>query len=296
MNTRTRLEKTWVVRLPTHAWVVFSACCLLLTSCVLDQKGKIDQPVSPPPVINVPPSQTVDTGELRRGIKEDFTTSSNAMANQLTGAVNAPIAKLAEKLTGIEATLQTEINNTLEVNTQASAELRAKLEAMLTIMTEIKVTFKMITEFNIGIDSKISADASLIREMSAKVDNLNAQIAGMANGQVGLSNKLDSTIANLSAGRDVNYLPREAVQIMVDREKTFMYIIGSIMGVITIAIGWIGRNAREREKLRTQAEREERKATTSLLMEALTLMPDTKAKEVQQIKARLSGQPLKDGV
>lgn len=271
-------------------WVSFSI--LLISSCILDQKGQIDQPISPPPVVNVPPSQTVDTEGLRRGIKEDFTTSSNAMANQLTGAVNAPIAKLAEKLTGIEATLQTEINNTLKVNTQASAELRAKLEAIMTVMTEIKVSFKMITEFNIGIDSKISADASLIRELSAKVDNLNAQIAGMANGQVGLSNKLDSTIANLTAGRDVNYLPKEAVQIMLDREKTFMYIIGSIMGVITVAIGWIGRNAREREKLRTQEEREERQAATSLLMEALALLPDTKAKDVQRIKARLAGDPV----
>jgi hypothetical protein len=280
------------MRTLTTLWIC-SVATVLLVSCIGDQKGKQDQ-VAQPPIINVPPSQTVDTDKLRAGIKDDITASSNNMANQLTGAVNAPIAKLAEKLTGLEATIQMEIKNTLSVNTQASADLRAKLEAMMTVLTEIKVSFKMITEFNIGIDSKISADASLIRELQAKIDSLNAQIAGMANGQVGLSNKLDSTIANLTAGRDVNYLPKEAVQIMLDREKTFMYIIGSIMGVITVAIGWIGRNARERERLRTQEEREERQAATSLLMEALALLPDTKAKDVQRIKARLAGQPTED--
>jgi len=67
---------------------------LLLSGCVLDQKGRIDQPMAPP-VINVPPAQKVDTAELRQGIKDDITASSNATANQMTGAVNASVSKLA---------------------------------------------------------------------------------------------------------------------------------------------------------------------------------------------------------
>jgi outer membrane murein-binding lipoprotein Lpp len=266
---------------------------LLLSGCIGDQKGSQDQ-VAQPPIINVPPSQTVDTDKLRAGIKDDITASSNNMANQLTGLVNVPIAKLAEKLTGLEATIQTEIKNTLSVNTQASADLRAKLEAMMTVLTEIKVSFKMITEFNTSLDIKMSADASLIRDLQAKVDTLNAQlsaqIAGMANGQVGLLNKIESKLEQVTntAGHDINYLPKEAVQIMLDREKTFMYIFGAIMSAITIAIGWIGRNARERERLRADAEKQERKMVSDLLMEALAMMPESKAKDIRDLRAKIA--------
>jgi len=243
---------------------------LALFSCMFDQKGSIDQPVAPP-VINIPPSQTVDTTELRQGVKDDITASSNAMANQMTGAVNAPIAKLAEKLTGLEATIRAEISNTLTSNNQVSAELRAKLEAILTIMAEINVTFKMITEFNTNIDAKLSADASLVRELHAKVDTLNAQVAGMANGQVGLSNKMDSTIANLTAGRDVNQMPKETVEVMLGSYRMLMYIIGGMLSALTTIAGYAYRNARNREEQQAQ-----------ILMKALAQLQPESAKSLAE--------------
>lgn len=267
---------------------------LLLSSCFLDQKGKINQENSPP-VIHLPPNQEVDTEKLRQGVKEDtrqeVIASSTSTAAQMTGAVNTSFSKLADKLTGIEASLKVAIENTLTVNTQASAELRAKLETMLTVLTEIKVSFKMITTFNTNLEAKISADASLIRELHARVDNLNAQLSAqltaVAGAQAGLLNKIENISTTATAGGDVNFLPKEAVEIMVNRERSFTYIIGAIMGAITLAIGWVGRMARLREKNRTLAEREERQRTAELLTTVLGMLPEGHASKVEEIKAQL---------
>ena len=104
---------------------------VLLASCIADQQGHQNQQVTPP-VINVPPSQKLDTGELRQGIKDDIVASSNATASQMTGAVNTSISKLAEKLVGLEANLSAVITNTDTMTNQAYAELSAKLDASLT--------------------------------------------------------------------------------------------------------------------------------------------------------------------
>ena len=255
---------------------------ILLSGCILDNNSTTKQDV-PPPIINVPPNQKVDTTDLRQGIKDDIVASSNATSSQMTGAVNASISKLAEKIVGLEAAITLAITNTLTVNSQASAELRAQLQATLQMLTEIKVSFQMITTFNTSMEAKFSADASLIRDLNAKVDTLNAQltsqIAGMANGQVGLLNKIDSRLEQVTstAGRDITYFPKEAVEL-----------IAIIMGVVVVGIVWIGRNARLREKLRADEERDERKILSDLLMETLAMLPESRSKEVRELKDRLA--------
>jgi len=255
---------------------------VLLPGCVLDNNSRTDQDVSPP-IINVPPSEKLDTTELRQGIKDDIVASSNATSSQMTGAVNASISKLAEKVVGLEAAITTAITATANVNTQASADLRAKLEASLTAVAEIRTELKMTNEFNARVETRIQADASLIRDLHAKVDTLNAQltsqIAGMANGQVGLLNKIDSRLEQVSstAGRDVINFPPEAVEIIV-----------ALLGVAVIAIGWIGRNARLREKLRTDEEKDERKILSDLLMETLAMLPESRSREVRDLKEKIA--------
>jgi hypothetical protein len=254
----------------------------LLPSCVLDNNSRTDQDVSPP-IINVPPSEKLDTTELRQGIKDDIVASSNATSSQMTGAVNASISKLAEKVVGLEAAITTAITATANVNIQASADLRAKLEASLTAVAEIRTELKMTNEFNAKVETRIQADASLIRDLHAKVDTLNAQltsqIAGMANGQAGLLNKIDSRLEQVSstAGRDVINFPPEAVEIIV-----------ALLGVAVIAIGWIGRNARLREKLRTDEEKDERKILSDLLMETLAMLPESRSREVRDLKEKIA--------
>jgi hypothetical protein len=265
----------------TVIWV-FVIAVALLSGCVLDNNSKTEQQV-PPPIINVPPSEKLDATELRQGIKDDIVASSNATSSQMTGAVNASISKLAEKVVGLEAAITTSITATSNINTQASAELRAKLEASLTAVAEIRTELKMTNEFNARVETKIQADASLIRDLHAKVDTLNAQltsqIAGMANGQVGLLNKIDSRLEQVTstAGRDITYFPKEAVEIIV-----------CIMGVVAVGIGWIGRNARLREKLRTDEEKDERRVLSDLLMETLAMLPESRSKEVRDLKDKIA--------
>jgi hypothetical protein len=238
---------------------------LLLSGCVMDQKGRIDQPVAPP-VINVPPSQKVDTAELRQGIKDDITASSNATANQMTGAVNASVSKLAEKITGLEASLSAVVTNTATMNTQASADLRAKLEASLTAVTDMKATLSMVNEFNAKMENRINADVSLIRDLKAQIGDMSAQLTATANGQVGLSNRIESkleTVTN-SAGRDVNYIPRDLAEVMMTQERsnsrTIVVVVSILAGVITTALGWLGK------VLLTQAH-DERRLLNALMLE-----------------------------
>jgi vacuolar-type H+-ATPase subunit I/STV1 len=255
---------------------------VLLAGCVADQKGQITQPIAPP-VINIPPVQKLDTAELRQGIKDDIVASSNATANQMTGAVNASVSKLAEKITGLEANISSVINASANLNATASAELRAKLEASLNAVVELRTELKMVNEFNSKIEAKMSVDANLVRELQSRIDSLNATLSAkmdvQANAQAGLYNKLDTRLENINntAGRDVNYFPQAAVEIII-----------AILGVVTIAIGWIGRNARLREKLRTDDERNERKILSDLLMETLAMLPESKAKDIRDLRAKLA--------
>jgi hypothetical protein len=220
---------------------------LLLSGCVLDQKGRIEQPMAPP-VINVPPAQKVDTVELRQGIRDDITASSNATANQMTGAVNASVSKLAEKITGLEANLSAVMNNTATLNTQASADLRARLDASVSAVAEMKATLSMVNEFNAKMENRIAADVSLIRDLKAQIGELNTKLEATVNGQVGLTNRIESKLENLTAGRDINQMPRETVEVMLGSYRMIMYIVGSLLSAITAIAGYAYRNAKKREQ------------------------------------------------
>lgn len=265
---------------------------VLLAGCI-GQKGDLSQHTQAPVIQLHPKTEEVDTSELRKGIKEDIVATSNSTANQMTGALNASVSKIAEKLNGVEANLQATMNNTVNLNAQANAELRAKLETSLTAVAELKAELKIINQFSADFKAKIEGDVSAIKDLKAEIGQLNtqlqAQVAASANGQMGLLNKIKSAVENTTttAGGDVNYLPKEAVEIMVGRERSFTYIISAIMGAITLAISLIGRMARLREKNRTIAEREERQRATELLTTVLGMLPEGQADKVKEIKAQL---------
>ena len=244
---------------------------VLLASCIADQQGHINQPVAPP-VIDVPPAQKLDTGELRQGIKEDITASSNATASQMTGAVNASISKLAEKLVGLEANLTATLNSNVNLNTQASADLRAKLEASLTAITEMRAEFKMNNEFNARLESRINLDANLVKDLKSQIGSMTAQLDANVNAQAGLYNRIDSKLetVNNTAGRDVNFLPKDVALIMVNQEqqssKMIITIVGILALVISLAIGWFGKSSYQ------QADTE-RKMLNALLLEMSGKLP-----------------------
>jgi hypothetical protein len=110
----------------------------------------------------------------------------------------------------------------------------------------------------------------------------------MANGQVGLLNRIDSRIETLSAGRDVNQLPKEAVDVMLGAYRMTIWLILSSLTIAIVAIAWIGRNARLREKLRADEEHDERKILSDLLMETLAMLPESRSKEIRELKDKLA--------
>jgi hypothetical protein len=196
----------------------------------------------------------------------------------MTGAVNASVSKLAEKITGLEANLSAVMTNTVTMNTQASAELRAKLEASLTAVTDLKATLSMVNEFNAKMENRINADISLVRDLKAQIGELNTKLEANVNGQVGLTNRIESkleTVAN-SAGRDINYVPKDLAEVMMAQERassrTIITVVSILAGVITTALGWLGK------VLLTRAH-DERKLLNVLVMEmAGKLDPDDAAK------------------
>lgn len=250
---------------------------VLLASCIGDQQGHQNQQVAPP-VINIPPSQKVDTDALRQGIKDDITASSNATASQMTGAVNASISKLAEKLVGLEANLSATITNTATMTNQASAELRAKLDASLTAFTELKASLSMVNEFNAKMENRINLDASLVKDLQAQIGSMAAQMTASANAQVGLYNKIDSKLetVNNAAGRDINYLPKDVTMLMLDQERsgsrTIIFVVSALACVISTAIAWFGKNM-------INQSNNERRMMNALTMElAGKLQPEDAAK------------------
>lgn len=270
--------------------IYFAIPLVLLFGCIAGQKGDINQDYPLPPVVDPTLGREVVMDKLRKDIKEDITTSSNATATQMTGAVNASVSKLAEKLVGLEASIRASIKATFTANTQANAELRAEMQNMLQVITALKIELKMINEFNTKLEARINADISVVKELKSQIGAMTAKLDSQVNGQAGLWAKMESKMESITntAGRDINnYLPREAVDVMMDRERSFTYTIGAIMGAITLAIGWIGRMARLREKNRTIMEREERQYTARLLTTVLGMLPEGRASEVEEIKAKL---------
>lgn len=268
----------------------------LLVGCIAGQKGDLSQQNSPP-IVKVMPAKEVDTEKLRKGIKEDtrqeVIASSTSTAAQMTGAVNASVSKLAEKLTGVEANLTATMNNTANLNTQANAELRAKFDASLTAITTLKAELSIANEFNAKLESKIDLDANLIKDLKAQIGQLNtqltAQMSAVANGQVGLSNKIESTMETVTAtaGRDVNYLPKEAAMVMIANEKAnarvIVAIVSILAGVISGAIAWLGRIMYKRADA-------ERQLVNSLLLEVTSKMSPSEAERFEPKLAMLRPQ------
>lgn len=249
---------------------------LILAGCIADQANRQSN-IAPQvgPIINIPTPKVLAESDLikerediKSTLRQEILASSNNTQNQLSGLVNASVSKLAEQVKGVEAnwhnqaTLTAKIAEQLSNTLTASAELRAEL--------------------------KVQAQANLDAQL--QIERMQTQLGV----QAGVMNRMETTTNDLRAGRDVNYVPKEMVEIAAGRERTFTYTIGAILGLLAIAVGWLGRNAREREKLRTEEERRERQQAQELLLHVLSMLPEGKAAEVARIRDRLSQTSPKD--
>jgi hypothetical protein len=249
-----------------HLWILL----LFLAGCIADQNNRQSNTAPQAgPTINLPTPKILSEADLlqdRAAIidrtRQDILASSNQTQNQLSGLVNASVSKIAEQVKGVEANLHT--------NMTATAKLAEQLTTTFNTAAELKAELKMQVQ--------ASLDARL------EIGKLQSQLGV----QAGLMNRMETTTNDLRAGRDVNYVPKEMVEITAGRERTFTYIIGGILIVAVIAIGWIGRNARRREKLRSEEERRERQQAQELLLHVLSMLPEGKTEEVAQLRTRLT--------
>lgn len=272
--------------------IILTALMLILTGCELTGQrndGRQNNPVDQRPVINIPSPRILTSEEVKEqlatqldktktDIRQDILTSTNSTQNQMQGLLNASVSKIADQVKGVEAN----IKDLLTINNTATIEVKNKLENTITVVNQMKaelaVTIQMVNQVNTQL--------SVVNEMKVQLEKLNAQVAGSASAQVGWNNKYEQKLQNISetitstAGRDVNYLPKEAVQIMLDRERTFTYFIGGILALAATVISLSYRFAREREAGRRQVEVTERRETYGLVMRLLAMVSNRKSSEI----------------
>ena len=230
----------------------------LLAGCVADNNTRQDHAgatTTSGPTIYVPPAQLttekVDTSDITREIK----ASNETTQNQLSGLMTTSISKL-------ETNLKDLFKLQFDTNVNATAEFKNKMEASLSALNDMKITLSNQMNATANLETKLSVLTEIKTQLQA-IANTNA------NGQAGLLNQLNQKLDSFKAsfgnvGHDVNMLPKQAVDIIVDTNKTWAYIFGVVCAAITSVAGLIARNSRNREE-----------QTTRLLMSVLAkLHPD----------------------
>lgn len=225
-------------------FLILAMCLVGLSGCVGDQRGSIDQSDddstlkilkyvkdtvqgAPPPIINVPPAEKVDTADLKNSIN----ISSEKTANQMSGLLNANVSKLTDQIKGVEANIGklAEINNQMTANLtnridteiKASAEFKAQLQASIQSNIELKAQLQAQLTAIVNISNDMKADLKAIATVTARLENQMAGIAGIGNSISQLQQEV-----NNKAGRDVNYLPKEAMYIVIGVVLLLVILLG----------------------------------------------------------------------
>ena len=256
--------------------VAVLAVLLALPGCLdlQSRPGNEDSPViaEPPKVtINVPPQQTVDSegikSEVRKAaseVKTEVQASSNNTQSNMSGLVNASVSKLGEKVTGVEAKAEANLTATNNMKNEMSAEFNANAVATANVNSKAEANLTATAK----LDTRVEAMATIIAELRVEIGKVNATA------QVGY-NKMEQIEEHVSnqAGRDVNYLPKQAVQLMLG-------IITSLCGLATTIVVILGRNARVRERLDAERERRNSKHWQEVALKAIGELGPDKSKGV----------------
>jgi len=266
---------------------------IFLTGCIADQNNRQSNASEQTgPTLNVPAPRLVPEEELKKArddsretiraetakvkdeLKTEIQASSNNTQNQLSGLVNASVSKVAEKLTGVEAKA--------EANIQATAKVADALNTVVTNTAVLEVKLQNQIELTNKLEVALTAQLTMNNDLRLQLEKVNLQMQGVVAGIAGVNNKVEtiSTNATNTAGRDVNYLPKEAVEV-------FTAFMSGVFGLATLALMWVGRNSRLRERQRTQEEKDERQKAQDMLYYVLSLLPEAKSADINMAMARV---------
>ena len=253
---------------------------VILVGCLADQKGK--QNTSPTVNVTVPESKAApDLNGFRQETDAKIKASAESNQNQLTGALNVAFSRLSDEITGVKATFSTWVNTVTEL--RVSAENNMKAVARLdTTVTGVAA---------VAADTQIRVQA--IGDVNTRIDKLETKLeantAAAAAAQVGYQNKFDQKIEDIkaTAGRDVlqNFFPKEAADTVIRSAEIMAGIISILCILASTVISLAYKYARQREVLRTQEEREERKQTHEVLLQVIAMLPEGSSADVHKLLA-----------
>lgn len=235
---------------------------VLLASCAGCSLVKMeDDRTQGPAIVETPKAET--KSDVKSDTKtEELLKSNNVIQNQVTG-LNLSLNQLATKMTGVEGDLL-KIQNSLNVQTTASAELQTTIKSTITAVADVKNELTAHIKTTIELNSKI--ENNMQAQVKAVAD-LEATIKGLASAQVGFGNKLESRVEELSqkvsAGRDsvvstVNF-SQDVMKTIVYGNLFYMIVIVVIVLSIAAVMVVLINHSRGRAEKRYEDEKSERR-------------------------------------
>jgi hypothetical protein len=239
-------------------------------SVVLDLKDVVsDKAVQETATRTAGAAADVAAAKAALTVHTDIENRMKTVQDNMTSLIGGKIDEIG-KLIDIKNTLSAKMDN--QIYADLKVHLQNSIEAMATINAAVESSIRVSAEFRAQVQAQFKALSDFNASLAGQVDGLT--------GQAGVNNRIQKTLETIqqdikaSAGRDVNMLPPQAVEVMMDQNKTFYMTIIGIMGAIKVlalaAFGYIYRNARLREENRTK-----------LLMVALGKMQPEDAEEIK---------------
>jgi hypothetical protein len=269
------------------ARILAIAAIVTLTGCIGDSKMANDSNNAPSVTVQTPPPQFVDSskldeklGKVQSDLRNEIQTSTNNTQTHMNGLVDTSISKIGERVTGVEANIKEAIGIKNELQAEITG-VKADLKAEINMKNEIKGDIAAVKGDISGVKAEITSQiTNQIGDVNAKLaENIKVtnELKSNIQGQAGIGNSIknieEKLTQNLTAGRDVNMLSKEAVTLVLG-------IFTGLFAIVLVAVVWLGRNAREREALRTQEERANVERWQAVAMQAMSRLSPEQSRDI----------------
>lgn len=228
---------------------------VFLTGCLLspknEHKGEVQQ-TGPVVTVNAPsrdPELGKSVRESAEGVKTEVNTRMKTVQDALSGLITGKIDELDARLAlsaQLSAVVQAigKIETTINGNVSNSADFRAQLSAV------VQAIGKLETVINGNVTNSADFRAQL-KGLSDNLVSLRADLRLSVDGvQTGIANRIDKVQQDIksTAGRDVNYLPKEAVEAMEFQYKITIAVVLALKVILLTFAGYVYKSTRAREE------------------------------------------------